>query len=104
MSDDRLMERLREEAQRLRYEPGDEVFVRLRARVRARIVAPPPTVSQLLASWLRPIGISLAALAVTVSLVVGFEQQNLHDAGATIEAITAGADNGARGEELFGVE
>jgi hypothetical protein len=104
MSEDRLMERLREEARSLRYEPGEEVFLRLRARVRVRIVAVPPTVSQLLASWLRPVGFALGALAVVVSLAVGLEQQKSHDANATIDAITASADTAFTNEELLGVE
>jgi hypothetical protein len=104
MSEDRLMERLREEAGSLRYEPAEQAFIRLRARVRMRIVAPPPTVSQLLASWLRPVGFALGALAVVVSLAVGLEQQRSHDANATIETITASADTAFTSEELLGVE
>jgi hypothetical protein len=104
MSDDRLMERLREEAQALRYEPGEEVFIRLRARVRSRIVVAPPTVSQLLAGWLRPVGFALGALVVTVSLAVTIEQQRSHEANATIDTITASADTAGISEELLGVE
>jgi len=67
MNDDDFLERLRGDARQLRYEPGHVAFVRLQARVRERIVAA-PTVSQLLASWFRPLAASLAALSLVAAL------------------------------------
>ncbi len=67
MNDDNFLERLRGDARRLRYEPDDLAWVRLQARVRERIAAH-PTVSQLLASWFRPLAASLAALSLVAAL------------------------------------
>ena len=67
MNDDTFLERLRGDARQLRYEPGDAAWVRLQARVRERIVAR-PTVSDLLASWFRPLAASLAALSLVAAL------------------------------------
>ena len=67
MNDDNFLERLRGDARRLRYEPDDLAWVRLQARVRERIAAY-PTVSQLLASWFRPLATSLAALSLVAAL------------------------------------
>ena len=67
MNDDNFLERLRGDARQLRYEPDDLAWVRLQARVRERIAAH-PTVSQLLASWSRPLAASLAALSLVAAL------------------------------------
>ena len=67
MNDDNFLERLRGDARQLRYEPDDLAWVRLQARVRERI-ATHPTVSQLLASWFRPLAASLAALSLVAAL------------------------------------
>lgn len=102
MSDDRFLDRLREEARPLRFEPDQMVLARLQARVRQQIASRPLSVSQLLVSWLRPVGMSLAALALAVSIIAGFEQQQ-HDASATaLESITASADSPSFSEELLG--
>lgn len=71
MSDDKFFERLRDDAQRLRYEPDDVMLSRLSARVRER-VALQPTVAQLLARWFRPLAASLAVLAVAATLGVQY--------------------------------
>ena len=102
MSDDRFLDRLREEAQTLRYEADDVTYVRLQSRIRGRIAAPSLTVSQLLGSWLRPVGVSLAALALAVALIAGFEQQQTRDAAAAIDSITASASVPSMNEELLG--
>ena len=71
MSDDRLFERLREDAAPLRYEPEDPaIWTRLSARVRDRIARSPHpvTVAQLLAHWFRPVVTSLVALALMATL------------------------------------
>jgi hypothetical protein len=74
MTDDEL-ERLRGDAQRLRYEPDDVTLSRLSARVRERITAP-PTVAQLLARWFRPLAASLAVLAAGATLGVQYFERN----------------------------
>ena len=71
MSDDKFLERLREEGAGLRYEPEDPAArTRLSARIRERIMngPQPVTVAQLLARWFRPVVISLAALALVSTL------------------------------------
>jgi hypothetical protein len=69
MSDDRFFERLRQDAQPLRYEASDAAVTRIAARVRARVAAtPPPSISQWLANWFRPLSVSLAGLALATSL------------------------------------
>jgi hypothetical protein len=67
MSEDKFLDRLRADAQLLRYEPKDEaMWTRLAARIRARIEQ--PTVAQLIAAWLRPLAASLVALALAAAL------------------------------------
>lgn len=71
MSDDRFLERLREDAAGLRYEPQDPLtWTRLSANVRDRIgrVGHPVTVAQLLAQWFRPTVTTLAAVALAATL------------------------------------
>ncbi len=67
MSNENFLEELRGDARQLRYEPDDATWTRLQARVRERIAAH-PTVAQLLAAWLRPVGASLAALSLVAAL------------------------------------
>ena len=74
MSNDPFLERLRTEAQSLRYEPSDAAITRMSARIRERIAT--PTVSQLLANWLRPLTLSFGAIALVSTLgVVWYESQ-----------------------------
>lgn len=75
MSDDRFFERLRDEAQKLRYEADDVAVTRLRARVRARI-ARPLTVADLLARWVRPIAFALGTLAIVGSLGIYYVESH----------------------------
>jgi len=70
MNDDNFLERLRDDARQLRYEPDDLAWVRLQARVRERIAH--PTAAQFLASWFRPLAASLAALSVVAALVTAY--------------------------------
>jgi hypothetical protein len=104
MSDDRFIDRVRLEAHVLRHEPREEVLMRLRARVRSRVAAAPPTVAQLLAAWFRPLGVALGGIALVASIAVVFVQQELHEAGATVDSIATSADAGFRNAELLGVE
>jgi len=68
MSDDKLLERIRNDARQLRYEPKDDaIWTRLPARISERVQAR-GSVAQLLASWFRPIAVSLTALALAAAL------------------------------------
>jgi hypothetical protein len=71
MNDDEFFERLRDDAQRLRYEPDDVMLTRLSARVRERVAAQ-PTVAHFLARWFRPVAASLAVLAFAATLGVQY--------------------------------
>ena len=85
---DKFFERLREDAKHLRYEPADgAAWTRLAARVSERVHAQ-PTVSQFLARWLRPIGASVAALALAATIGVTWIET---DPGPdmTVEAMAA---------------
>lgn len=88
MSDDDFFDRLRDDAQQLRYQPQDDVlWTRLAARIRERVQAQ-PSVSQLLAGWFRPITASLTALALAAVVGVTWDQRT-HDAqGYTLEAMS----------------
>ena len=74
MNDDNFLERLRDDARQLRYEPDDLAWVRLQARVRERIAAA-PTAAQFLASWFRPLAASLAALSLVAALSTAYYVQ-----------------------------
>jgi hypothetical protein len=69
MTDDRFLERLRDDARQLRYDADEVMLTRLSARVRARIAAQ-PTVASFLARWFRPLAGSLVALALAAILGV----------------------------------
>jgi len=84
MSDDEFFERLRDDAQRLRYQPDDVMLSRLSARLRERVTAP-PTAAHFLARWFRPIAASLAVLAVVATLGVQY-YENIQQQPATLEA------------------
>jgi len=102
MNDDKFLERLRNDASPLRYEPDDVTVSRLRARVRDRIVAQ-ATVAQLLAGWFRPIVTSIAALALAAVLGTAWMQQNdTTSAAATVDSIASSApiDVSVAGEPL----
>ena len=66
MSEDRFLDRVRQDARQLRYEAGDVACARLSARIRARLAE--PTVSQFLAAWFRPLAASLSALALAATI------------------------------------
>jgi hypothetical protein len=76
MTEDKFLERLRSDAQPLRFQAEDEaMWTRLAANIRARVEQ--PTVAQLIAAWLRPIAASLAAAALAA--VVGIAVFDLED-------------------------
>jgi hypothetical protein len=88
MSDDRFLERLRDDAQQLRYDADDVALTRMRARIRARIVAP-VTVSQLLANWMRPLTVALSA--ITLAATLGVAWYETHPA-VTVESTVAASN------------
>jgi len=100
MNDDTFFERLRNDAQPLRYEPDDVTWTRLQARVRDRIRTP-ATVAQLLAAWFRPVAASIAALTLATAIGSAWYQQT-HDVTptATIDAIASPADTPSDGDTL----
>jgi len=104
MNDDKFLERLRNDAAPLRYEPDDVTVSRLRARVRDRIAAQ-ATVAQLLAGWFRPMVTSIAALALAAVLGTAWMQQQNDttiSSPATVDSIASSApiDVSVAGEPL----
>lgn len=98
MSEDRFLERLREDARALQYEPADDAtWTRLAARIGARVQSQ-PSVAQLLSAWLRPIGLSFAALAVVATVSIASIELT---EPPTVEAMeTASVDLSIEGELL----
>ena len=90
MSEDRFLNRIRDEARQLRYQPADDaIWTRLLARVDARLHAQPRT-SHLLAGWFRPVAATLAAVSVAAALSIPWMERT--DAPSTVEAmVTASA-------------
>jgi hypothetical protein len=86
MTDDRFFQRLRDDARQLQFAPDEVTVVRLTARIRARVAAP-PTVSQMLAGWLRPIAAAVAAVALASVLGLSWTEQT-HD-NASVDQIAA---------------
>lgn len=66
MSNDDFLDRVRADAAPLRYEPDERTLARIRARIDARISR--PTVAQLLAAWLRPVGVAMSAIALAAAI------------------------------------
>ena len=74
MNEDRFLERLRNDAHGLRYEPDDAVVTRVAARVRERIAQ--PAFASILASWFRPLAASLSAIALAAAITLGVYEYN----------------------------
>jgi|SRR5579859_846664 len=88
MTDEEFFERLRDDAQQLRYEPADDaLWTRLQARVTARVRVQ-PGVAQSLASWFRPVATALAVLSIIAALSVEWIDRPQQQP-ATIEAMAA---------------
>jgi len=87
MSEDQFLDRLREDARQLQFEPDAFMTTRIAARVRARIEAA-PTVSLFLARWLRPIAASLSALALVACVGVAWVEQHSTN-GASLDSLSA---------------
>ncbi|HUP59956.1 MAG TPA: hypothetical protein VNA69_06015 [Thermoanaerobaculia bacterium] len=89
MTDDRFIERLRNDAAALRYEPAPATLTRIRARIQERISR--PTVAQLLAAWFRPLAATLAAVAVAAAIAVASLDTSENGFGDTsVEIVMAG--------------
>ncbi len=106
MTEDNFMERLREEARHLRFEPDEMMTTRIAARVRERIAREAQSgIAQILARWFRPVVASLATLALVATLGVQWFEQS-HDTSATTLdalAVTQGVDVSVGGD-TFSVE
>lgn len=102
MTDDGFFEQLRRDAQALRYEPADDaVWTRLQARISERVQAQ-PAVTQLLASWFRPV----AAALLTLSFVAALSVQWMDGAqpAPTIDAMASASAPSTDLAEAFGVQ
>ena len=98
MTEDRFLERIRKDAEGLRYEPpGDFVTTRLAARIRERIER--PSVVELLASWFKPVAASLSALALAATLGLALvERNNVDVSGNDSLEVSIGGDVYSVGE------
>ena len=87
MTDQEFFKRLRTDASRLRYEGDGFMTARVAARVRERITAA-PTVSLLLANWLRPIAASLSAVALVACVSVAVLERASNE-NVSMESMTS---------------
>jgi hypothetical protein len=74
MSDDRFLDRLRDDARSLRHEIDPIASTRLAARIRSRLTE--PTVSQFIAAWFRPLAASLSALALVAGIGIALLERD----------------------------
>jgi len=74
MSDDRFLDRLRDDATSLRHEIDPITSTRLAARIRSRLTE--PTVSQFIAAWFRPLAASLSALALVAGIGIALLERD----------------------------
>ena len=89
MSDDRFLDRLRDDARSLRYEIDPIASTRLAARIRSRLTE--PTVSQFIAAWFRPLAASLSALALVAAIGIALlEREQPVAIGDPIQYTVAG--------------
>ncbi len=101
MNDD-FLEKLRNDARQLRFEPEDDrLWTRLAARVRERVRAE-VSVSQLLARWFRPITASLAMLALVAALSFTWFERS-RDSGYTLEAMNSNSVEITVGGDTYSV-
>ena len=93
MTDDRFFERLRTDAEALRYEADAVAMTRMAARIRARL-APTPTVAQWLASWFRPLAATISAVALASAIAIAFvPSDDAETFGANPVEISMAGDN-----------
>jgi hypothetical protein len=74
MSDDRFLDRLRDDARSLRHEIDPITSTRLAARIRSRLTE--PTVAQFIAAWFRPLAASLSALALVAGIGIALLERD----------------------------
>jgi len=102
MSDEEFVNRLRTDAQQLRYEPADDaVWARLAARIDER-VRTQPTVAQLLAIWFRPVAASFAIVSVVAALSLTWIEQPRET--STVESVVAAGAPSTDVGDALGVE
>jgi hypothetical protein len=99
MSDDKFLERIRNDARQLRYEPKDDaIWTRLPARISERVQAR-GSVAHLLASWFRPIAVSLTALALAAALSLTWMERSQN----VLDTIAASPIDVSVGGDTFSV-
>lgn len=98
MTDDRFFERLRDDAASLRYEVDDVAAGRIAARIRGRIRQ--QTVAEILVTWLRPVGVGIAALAAAavIALAVSDRPADVEGFGNEVVEISMAGGNFHVGE------
>ncbi len=69
---DDFFERLRTDAKSLQHRPDAAALARIRARIEERI-APRSTVMEILAAWLRPVALSMGALALVTAIGIAVQ-------------------------------
>jgi hypothetical protein len=86
---DNFLDRLRNDARQLRYEPDEMMSIRIAARVRERVAAELQTgIAQILARWFRPVVASLATLALVATLGIQWAEQTHDASSATLDSMT----------------
>jgi hypothetical protein len=91
MNEDKFLERLRSDAQSLRYEPDEVTRKRLAATIRARIEQ--PGVAQLIAAWFRPLAASLGVLGLAACIGLFYvERSSVGPLSADLIEISMGGD------------
>jgi hypothetical protein len=105
MSDDRFLERLRDGARPLRFEPDDIMATRIAARIRERIAADAHAgVSQILARWFRPVIASLATLALVATLSIQWVEQTGDTSATTLDSASSQSVDISVGGDTFSVD
>ncbi len=105
MSDDRFLQRLRTDAQPLRFEADDMMTTRIAARVRERIAAEGHAgVAQILARWFRPVVASLATLAVVATLSIQWVEQSGDTTATTLDSAATQSVDISVGGDIFSVD
>lgn len=74
MSEDRFLDRVREDARHLRYELDPVATARVAARIRSRLGE--PSVAQWIAGWFRPLAAALSALALVAGIGIALLDRN----------------------------
>lgn len=94
---DDFLERVRQEARSLRYEPDDAVvWDRLAARIEARIQSPAPSVVSILAGWFRLSFLPIALVLLVAGWMVTSELQPL-----SVDPLGAIGESSLLVEDLF---